>query len=279
MTTAAVLGGLIAGLAAGAVSAGVSRLAADAGVRKLTPRWTRTNHAGDPVTLLEGPAAVLGTMVGLLADPTLAGRTRLAIAVAGATAGAVGAYDDQSSSQQAKGFRGHLTALAAGRLTSGTIKIIGVGAGALAAAAVLARGRAASPTGRVADVLIDVTVDAVTIAGTANLVNLLDLRPGRAVKAVGLLALPGLGHGSAAVLGAVLGVAPVDLGARGMLGDCGANGFGASAATAAMAAMPRPARLVALAGVAALNLASERVSFTQVIERTPWLDRLDRLGR
>ena len=64
-----------------------------------------------------------------------------------------------------------------------------------------------------------------------------------------------------------------------MLGDCGANALGAAVATAAAASWPRPARLLALAGVAALNLASERVSFTAVIERVPVLRRLDQLGR
>lgn len=271
---------LRAGFAAALVSSGLSRLAAAPRARALTPRWTRANHAGAQVTLLEGPAAVVGALAGLLADRAVPTRIRTAIAVAGVTAGLVGAYDDQSDPQQARGFRGHLVALAAGRLTSGTIKIVGVGTGALAAAVVLAGGRprdgGPSPTlGRGLDVL----VDTLTIAGAANLINLLDLRPGRAVKAIGLLALPGLGHGSAAVLGAAAGVAPVDLQAHGMLGDCGANGLGAAAATAAVAMLPRPARLVLLVGLAALNLASERVSFTQVIEQTPWLDRLDRLGR
>ena len=64
-----------------------------------------------------------------------------------------------------------------------------------------------------------------------------------------------------------------------MLGDCGANALGAGVATAGAATLPRPARLLALAGVVALNLASERVSFTSVIERTPWLRALDQLGR
>ncbi|HEV2892382.1 MAG TPA: hypothetical protein VG411_01405, partial [Actinomycetota bacterium] len=63
------------------------------------------------------------------------------------------------------------------------------------------------------------------------------------------------------------------------LGDCGANALGAGVATAAAATLSRPARLLALAGVVALNLASERVSFTAVIERTAWLRALDQLGR
>jgi len=273
------MSGPVAGLAAAAIAAGLTRWVADPAIRVRTPRWVRTNHAGNDVTLLEGPSALTGLLIGLALDDRVPGRTRLAIGLAGAVAGLVGGYDDQATPAQAKGFRGHLGALAHGQLTSGTVKIIGIGMGALAAATVLAGGRRSSAPGRLLDVLIDVLIDAAAVAGTANLVNLLDLRPGRAVKAAGLLALPGLGHGSAAALGAAAGAAPVDLTAVGMLGDCGANALGAATATAAMAALPRPVRVVWLAGIAALNLASERVSFTEVIARTPWLERLDRLGR
>jgi hypothetical protein len=121
------------------------------------------------------------------------------------------------------------------------------------------------------------------IAGTANLLNLLDLRPGRAGKAAALAASAGLGGPSgglvAGPLGATLGVLPVDLGERVMLGDCGANAVGALVGLR-MAAMPgRPARAALLAGIVALTLASEKVSFTRVIEATPGLRELDRLGR
>jgi hypothetical protein len=64
-----------------------------------------------------------------------------------------------------------------------------------------------------------------------------------------------------------------------MLGDCGANAVGALLGLRLAAVPGRPARAGALAVVAGLTLASERVSFTRVIEATPVLRELDRLGR
>ena len=64
-----------------------------------------------------------------------------------------------------------------------------------------------------------------------------------------------------------------------MLGDSGANALGAMLGVAAASALPRPARIAALAGVAGLTAASEKISFTKVIARTPALRWLDMLGR
>jgi hypothetical protein len=64
-----------------------------------------------------------------------------------------------------------------------------------------------------------------------------------------------------------------------MLGDAGANALGALIGTAYAAKGSRAGRLLALAGIVALTAASERVSFTRVIERTPGLRELDALGR
>jgi UDP-GlcNAc:undecaprenyl-phosphate GlcNAc-1-phosphate transferase len=72
---------------------------------------------------------------------------------------------------------------------------------------------------------------------------------------------------------------PEDLAERAMLGDCGANALGAMLGAAAAASLPRPARIALLAGIAGLTAASEVVSFTKVIERTPPLRWLDMLGR
>jgi len=246
---------------------------------KSASRWIRTNHAGASVTLAEGPIAVGALLAGVGIDRLLdtSSRRGLAVAVAGVGSGAVGAYDDLFGTTQAKGFRGHLGALRSGELTTGMIKVLGIGFSAAVAAALIQRTSPGcqKPVCRVLDGLLDTAL----IAATANLTNLLDLRPGRAAKATILLGAGLLGCGAAPAVGAAAGSLPTDLAARSMLGDCGANALGAAVGAAAAQSLPRSFRLLAFGAVAALNVASERVSFTEVIEGTPLLRRLDQLGR
>jgi hypothetical protein len=133
-------------------------------------------------------------------------------------------------------------------------------------------------------------VGGAVIAGSANIANLLDLRPGRALKAVLLLAAPMAAGGrgthlatatatAGASAGAAIGSLPDDLAGRSMLGDTGANSAGALVGTALVARTGPRGRLLALVVVGALTLASEKVSFTKVIESTPGLRELDALGR
>jgi len=249
----------------------------------------RTNFRGRTVSLAGGPALAAGASVAAAAGAgTPAGAA--AALVAGLGAGAVGGYDDvvgQRPGQRAKGFRGHLAALREGRLTSGLVKIAGVGASGLAASALLAVDRRGCPLRRrrAARIALDVALGAGLIAGTANLFNLLDLRPGRAAKAGLLVGAPlvfGAGPGggvAAGTVGAVAGLLPADLDEQIMLGDAGANALGALLGTAVAARTGPVGRAALLAGVVALTAASERVSFTQVIARTPVLRELDSLGR
>ena len=128
-------------------------------------------------------------------------------------------------------------------------------------------------------------INAGLAAGGANLVNLFDLRPGRAIKVVlagsALLAAAGTGGTGPAVAGpagAAAALLPDDLAERVMIGDAGANCLGAMLGVAT-AGLSRPARVALLTGIAGLTAASEVVSFTAVIERTPALRWLDMLGR
>jgi hypothetical protein len=231
------------------------------------------------VTLAEGPIALAAMLAGAGVDRLLdsSGQRSLPVAVASVGSGVVGAYDDLYGATQAKGFRGHLRALRSGELTSGTIKVLGVGLSAAAAAVLIQRSGASCP--KPACRALDGLLDTGLIAATANLTNLLDLRPGRAAKAILLLGSSFVSFGAAPAVGAAAGSLPTDLASRSMLGDCGANALGAAVGTAAAQALSRRFRLLAFVLVAALNLASERVSFTAVIERTPLLRELDQLGR
>jgi hypothetical protein len=225
--------------------------------------------------LLEGPAVAVGAIAGVLAQAGVramsgSSRPRADAAAVLATVGAAafGAYDDLAGSGGRRGFRGHLGALRHGELTTGAVKLGGIGATGLLSATV-AGGPAA-----------DIVLNAGLIAGSANLVNLFDLRPGRAIKVAVAVGAPGVIGAAplAAPLGAALALLPEDLAERAMLGDAGANALGAMLGACA-AGLPRPARIALLAGIAGLTAASEKVSFTKVIERTPALRRLDMLGR
>ena len=222
-------------------------------------RWTRTNHRGTAVGLHAGPALAL-------AAGTSGGAAAL---VAAATACAVGAYDDVAGQREhqrtSKGLRGHARALREGTVTSGAVKVVGLAAGGVLAARVSGR--------RGADLLLDGAL----VAGSANLLNLLDLRPGRALK-VGTVAAVALDRPGPAAAAAVL--LPADLRERTMLGDAGANALGAVLGTALAARLPqRRSRATSLALVAALTAASEVVSYSRVIDAVPPLRALDRLGR
>ncbi|WP_152353164.1 hypothetical protein [Brachybacterium subflavum] len=264
----------------------------------------RTNHAGRSVTLAEGVAVAGG------AAAALAARGLRGDALAVAAVGGLGLADDvlepwlrSRGITPTKGLRGHLGALRRGRLTTGAAKALGIPVVCLldAAAARVRTARvpgpdAGAPTGAralpvVAGAGAGALVDAGVAAGAANLANLLDLRPGRALKATTacalVLALPPARSPRAregrtlAVIAAVAGLAalPGDLAEGGMLGDTGANALGALVGAAAARRLPTGPRLLVLGGLGALTLASERVSFSAVIDATPALRRLDRWGR
>lgn len=259
------------------VAAGVAGATTWLATRKLAERtsgddtWERVNFRGSRVTLAAGPAAAAGAAAGAALAPGVPAKIRAAGAGAAAVIGAAGLYDDISGSTASKGLHGHLAALKAGEVTSGVVKIAVLGASGLAGAAA------------VSDNVLDSIVGGAAIAGHANLLNLLDLRPGRAAKVV-LLHAPFVvaGRGGpvgAAAVGAAIAAMPDDLGERTMLGDAGANALGGVLGLALVAREGRAARLVHLCVVSALILASEKVSFTKVISNTPWLRYLDELGR
>ena len=174
-----------------------------------------------------------------------------------------------------RGWRGHATAVLAGRFSTGAIKA--AGALALAAYAVSGRGREG----------LDYVADLALLLLATNLFNLLDLRPGRVEKAFGVL-LAGLCIGAwtaeplellGIFVGPVLVGAAYTLRERAMLGDTGSNLVGALAGISLLVALGDDGRLIALVVVAALTVYGEFRSISEAIERIPLLRSLDWIGR
>lgn len=234
------------------------------------------------MTLLEGPVWLLGAVAGCAT-----GRPSAPGVVAVLASGAMGSVDDLVGTTARKGLRGHIGALRRGEVTTGALKVVGLALTGLVSVALSDAGsrRRQGQLGRpggVADMLATV-VGAAAVAGGANAVNLFDLRPGRALKvtiaSASLVLLAGGSTSAASALGASAAVLPDDLAARSMLGDAGANAAGALVALAVVERSSLAGRLAALGVLAGLTLASERVSFSAVIDRHPVLRRIDHWGR
>ena len=198
-----------------------------------------------------------------------------------------GLFDDWVGDQNAKGFKGHLGSLARGILTTGGIKMLVIGCIALFTMISLYWGSD--------EAIPRIIAGASVIALSANFINLFDVRPGRAGKVYtvclaiclgavacgGMIFLdwPDMVALALAGLGPLVAVWRFDIGEKGMLGDAGANSMGAFLGFMLATALPLWLLIPWAAILLALNLAAERVSFSEIIERNRFLRKLDGLGR
>jgi UDP-GlcNAc:undecaprenyl-phosphate/decaprenyl-phosphate GlcNAc-1-phosphate transferase len=259
---------------------------------------TRANYRG---RLLAFPFGVLIVVAALLALIPLVLLQRLAgsdvfhpellpIALYALGVGALGLIDDTLGDTRPgwhgdaadtptrsapRGWRGHGRAVLHGELSTGALKA--AGALGLALFAMSFEGLSKSRWLLAVGVLVLAT----------NVFNLLDLRPGRAIKAFVLLgagltlgsfdARPLWSLGLFAAPALVAGL--YDLRERAMLGDTGANLLGALAGLWLVLTLSGAGQLVALGLLAAITVYGELRSISGFVERTPGLRALDSLGR
>jgi UDP-N-acetylmuramyl pentapeptide phosphotransferase/UDP-N-acetylglucosamine-1-phosphate transferase len=188
--------------------------------------------------------------------------------------GFLGLVDDLIATGDDRGFRGHVSALVRGRLTTGGLKLVGGGLVAMYLAF---------------DVhdLFESSVNVLVIALAANTANLLDRAPGRLTKTSMLVLAVILGVNGLAleltsltlVVGATFGLLVVELEERVMLGDTGANPLGAVFGLAIVQMSGTAVTVAVLVVLVVLNVVSERVSFSAVISRNRVLRWYDELGR
>lgn len=267
-----VLPAMVTAVVAALIGAPLLRSLADGG-------FTVTNYRGVPLPCPLGlliPAAVTIAMVPLaflamlgVDDALRISGLEFVLAVV-----ALGIADDAYSGAS-RGWRGHFAAVRSGRFSTGALKAVGIGGLALFAVA------DTSDTSRW-------LLSALVLVLTTNLFNLLDLRPGRAVKAYVLVALgcallawdgdvaAGLGAWTAAFL--VCGV--LDLREQGMLGDTGSNAIGAVAGLWLVLSIDSDLGLaIAAVVLLAITAYGEFRSISAFVERTPGFRHLDSLGR
>jgi UDP-N-acetylmuramyl pentapeptide phosphotransferase/UDP-N-acetylglucosamine-1-phosphate transferase len=248
----------------------------------------KENYRGAMVAFPAGLAAVAASLIALgpaaIADHASDGDVWPAI---GAPVGIVGMalyvlgvavlglIDDLIGAGDERGWRGHARATAAGGFSPGLLKAAG---GAGLALFVLAG--SALDTG---DYLLAATV----LVLATNFFNLLDLRPGRSLKAFALLGAA-LMIGSMDLdplwalglfVGPLLVLMPFDLRERGMLGDTGSNVAGAVAGLWLILTLDTTGQLIALAVIGTATIYGEFRSISRLIDRTPGLRHLDSLGR
>lgn len=209
----------------------------------------------------------------------------------------LGLLDDVAGDSAAKGFKGHFSEALHGRFTTGLVKAFLGFVVALVALVypVIHPGASHPATAYGAWVL-----DAALVALTANFFNLLDLRPGRALKvfipAFALCAGLTLGFWTArgtpgadsafiwvtpalVVLAVALVLFPGDLREKFMLGDAGSNVLGAVIGLGLVFGLPFWWRLGVLILMLILNILSEKYSFSRAIASNRALNWIDSLGR
>jgi UDP-GlcNAc:undecaprenyl-phosphate GlcNAc-1-phosphate transferase len=202
----------------------------------------------------------------------------LAVLMAVFTVSLAGFIDDMLGTRDTLGFKGHFRALFLGKLTTGALKAI---VGFLAAFTV---SLFLSPNVK------ELAVNILVIALSTNLLNLLDLRPGRAIKFyIFSLSVLGLGEALAGsfvnltffipLVGIVLGYFPFDLKARCMMGDAGSNVLGITVGILAAVHFNFYGKIVLLVILLMIHLFAEKYSLSDVIEHNKLLRYIDRLGR
>lgn len=190
----------------------------------------------------------------------------------------IGFFDDMLGARDVLGLKGHFKSLLKGRLTTGALKAI-IG---LLVAFIISLSLTSN--------LLETAVNTLIIALFTNFFNLLDLRPGRAIKVYifsFLVILAGLNitHKAAAVLpfiplaGSVAGYLPYDLKARCMMGDAGSNVLGISVGFLVVLTLSWHIKIAVLAFLIGIHIFTEKYSLTDLIKNNRLLNYLDNLGR
>jgi UDP-N-acetylmuramyl pentapeptide phosphotransferase/UDP-N-acetylglucosamine-1-phosphate transferase len=243
--------------------------------------FVRENYRGEQLPFPFGVAVVAAAAVALVplalvyaaTDELLGADTPSVVLTFVLGVAALGLADDALSGAS-RGWRGHGAAVMKGSFSTGALKA----AGTLGLALWVTSGERTF-----GDQLLATGV----LVLATNLFNLLDLRPGRSVKAFVLLgAALMIGEGElhtfehlGLFIGPLLVAGAFDLRERAMLGDTGSNLTGALAGLWLVLVLGTTGQIVALIVLALITAYGEFRSISGLVDRTPGLSHLDSIGR
>ncbi len=185
-----------------------------------------------------------------------------------------GILDDIIGNRDVSGLKGHFMSLLKGKLTTGGFKALFGGFVGLIISVSISKN------------IVDIVINTLIIALSTNLMNLLDLRPGRAIK-VYLFIMLGLfttltGYVRNLILLLVPNVLAYfnnDLKAKAMMGDTGSNVLGISIGIIFVMAYSFKIRIAWLIFLIFIHILTEKYSLTKIIEKNKFLNFIDKLGR
>ena len=185
-----------------------------------------------------------------------------------------GILDDIIGNRDVSGLKGHFKSLLNGKLTTGGFKALFGGFIGLEISIAISKN------------IYDIVINTLIIALSTNLMNLLDLRPGRAIKGylvISIVLLFTLGEYTRNLLllifPNVIAYFNQDLKAKAMMGDTGSNVLGISIGILFVMGYPLKVRLIWLAFLIFIHILTEKYSLTKIIENNKFLNFIDKLGR
>ena len=185
-----------------------------------------------------------------------------------------GILDDIIGNRDVSGLKGHFKSLLNGKLTTGGFKALFGGFIGLVISIAISKN------------IYDIVINTLIIALSTNLMNLLDLRPGRAIKGylvISIVLLFTLGEYTRNLLllifPNVIAYFNQDLKAKAMMGDTGSNVLGISIGILFVMGYSLKVRLIWLAFLIFIHILTEKYSLTKIIENNKFLNFIDKLGR
>lgn len=189
--------------------------------------------------------------------------------------GLIGLLDDLIGDKDTKGLKGHIRSFFKANLTTGAIK------------AFLGLFIALVVSSFISDDFLSFIVNGLLIGLFTNFINLFDLRPGRASKVFFIISLLllvfNLGKENNYIILSIYGILvpyiSLDLKAKVMMGDTGANVLGYTLGIMFAVNYGMKIKVVVLIILILIHLLAEKISFSKIIEENKFLRYLDNMGR